>query len=112
MNYLPPDYPCYYQTTAGQVINLDSVCKGQASVTIEAQRIITVTLAQYNQIKNGMTYNQVSQILQTPGRKLIEMQSPQGFTKSTYYWENFDQSKCWVDFSNGLVVKKLQSDLK
>lgn len=109
-----PDYPCFMRTASGRIINLTSLCESQKSTTvaIESPKIISISLAQYNQIKKGMKYEKVVQILKSPGVKLSEGDTAMGFKSSGYFWENLDGSFVSVDFNGGMMVSKLQKDLK
>lgn len=95
-------------------MNLTSMCESQKSTTvaIESPKIINISLAQYNQIKKGMKYEKVAQILKSPGVKLSEGDTAMGFKSSGYFWENLDGSFLSVDFNGGMMVSKLQKDLK
>ena len=109
-----PDYPCFMRTASGRIINLTSMCQSQKSTTvaIESPKIINISLVQYNQIKKGMTYEKVVQILKSPGLKLSEGDTGMGFKSSGYFWRNLDDSFLSVDFNGGVMVSKLQKDLK
>lgn len=111
---IEPDYPCFMRAASGRVIDLTSMCKGQQSTAaaIESPKSINISMAQYNQIKKSMTYDQVTQIFKSPGLRLFESDTAMGFKSSRYHWENLDGSFAGVDFNGGMMTSKIQKDLK
>jgi hypothetical protein len=70
-----------------------------------------VTLAEYNQVANGMTYEQVSAIFRSPGTKRTDT-NVAGYHHQIYTWNGTtDRSIVTVTFQNGMVVLKVQVGL-
>ena len=70
-----------------------------------------VTLAEYNQVANGMTYQQVSAIFRSPGTKRTDTNIA-GYHHQIYTWNGTtDRSIATVTFQDGMVVLKVQAGL-
>ncbi|MGN0194165.1 MAG: hypothetical protein ACI39G_03525 [Pseudoramibacter sp.] len=78
----------------------------------------TITQAQYNQINNGMTYDQVKQLIGSDGTKLSEStyKDAQGNTINVqiYYWKGngSSDSNANITFQGGAVASKSSYGLK
>lgn len=74
-----------------------------------------VTLAEYNEIQYGMSYDQVVAIVgDDPTSGASASGGPYGASAWAYVWENDDDSRMVVTFAttNGSVVAKAQQDLE
>lgn len=77
-----------------------------------------VTMDEYNQIENGMSYEQVTGILGSPGVQQSENQLPgvagymPSITTVMYMWQNGDGSNMNVMFQNDKMVQKGQFGLR
>jgi hypothetical protein len=69
-----------------------------------------VTSAKYGQIREGMTYEQVSQVIGTPGEEMSRV-ALADYTTVMYVWKNADGSNMNVTFQNGRLVAKAQFGL-
>lgn len=70
-----------------------------------------VTLAEYEQIREGMTYEQVKTIIGTPGQELSRSDLA-GYTTVMYSWSNTNGSNMNAMFQNGRLVNKAQFGLR
>lgn len=72
------------------------------------------TKAEYEQVKEGMTYDQVTQIIGGEGRVLKEVQKSNGVTTTIYHWNGNGgpASFAQISFEGGKVVSMLQSGLQ
>ncbi|TDX48314.1 DUF3862 domain-containing protein [Orenia marismortui] len=69
------------------------------------------TLEQFNQIKNGMSYDKVVEIVGDGGELSSETEM-MGTKTSIYTWQNTSGSNMMITFQNGKVVSKAQAMLK
>ena len=69
-----------------------------------------VTLAEFNRIKDGMTYSQVCEIIGVRGTE-TSRSSLVGITTVMYSWTNDDYSNMNAMFQNGGLVSKAQFGL-
>jgi len=69
-----------------------------------------VTQAKYDQIREGMTYEDVSQIIGTSGKEISRADSS-GSTTVVYYWLNADNSSMNATFRDGRLTGKTQFGL-
>ncbi len=70
-----------------------------------------VTLAEYEQIREGMTYEQVRGIIGAPGQELSRSDLA-GYTTVMYSWSNPNGSNMNAMFQNGGLVNKAQFGLR
>lgn len=70
-----------------------------------------VTLAEYEQIREGMTYEQVRTVIGTPGEELSRSDLA-GYTTVMYSWSNPNGSNMNAMFQNGRLVNKAQFGLR
>jgi len=70
-----------------------------------------VTLAEYEQVREGMTYEQVRSIIGTPGQELSRSDLA-GYTTVMYSWSNPNGSNMNAMFQNGRLVNKAQFGLR
>lgn len=70
----------------------------------------TITMEKYSQLKNGMSYENVSQILGSKG-EMLSSGDLLGSEITTYVWKNPDGGNLTVVFSNktGLFMKGAQN---
>ena len=89
------------------------LCVGVVLVMLAVQGCSTpkATLSQYEQIENGMTEQEVVQIMGSPGEALMSMSLPAG-TSKVLQWKNSETSGLFVGFSDGKVISKSQAGLK
>jgi hypothetical protein len=69
-----------------------------------------VTMAQYEAIQSGMTYEQVSQIIGSAGEEMSRAEMA-GFESASYSWQNPDGSNVMAVFSDGALQTKAQFGL-
>jgi hypothetical protein len=69
-----------------------------------------VTKAEYDQIREGMTYEQVRSIIGAPGEE-ISRSDLAGFTTVMYSWTNANGSNMNAMFQNNRLVNKAQFGL-
>lgn len=83
-------------------------CKGDIRISEGRENRKEITMADYNQIRNGMTYGQVNKIFG------IESSCDEDKDKSVrvYSWRNSNGSYMRVTTNNNLVINKEQSGLK
>lgn len=88
----------------------DSVQKSVSGVSDESEYI---TMEEYNKIKTGMTYEEVKEIIGSPG-ELSSTSSVGNYTVSIYTWygNGTAGSNANVTFQNGYVSGKAQVGLK
>ena len=70
-----------------------------------------VTLAAYMQIQNGMTYEQVREIIGTAGEE-ISRSNIAGYSTVMYSWKNWNGSNMNAMFQNDQLVTKAQFGLR
>lgn len=71
-----------------------------------------VTLAEFDQITPGMTYEQVVAIVGTDGKVTSEMSGGAGFNSKSYSWAGPGCcSNAIVSFTDGKVASKVQTGL-
>ena len=72
---------------------------------------VGLTLQTFNQIQNGMSYQQVASILGSPGTQSAETNLG-GYDDTIYMWTaNGGLANANVEFQNGVVVSKAQAGL-
>lgn len=72
-----------------------------------------VTLSEYQQVQDGMTYEQVVAIIGDNGHMLSEMVLPGlDIDSRQYIWENADFSEAQISFDHGKVAGRSQHNLK
>jgi hypothetical protein len=71
----------------------------------------TVTLAEYEQIRDGMTYFQVTAIIGAGGQEMSRSDLA-GYTTVMYGWSNSNGSNMNAMFQNGRLVNKAQFGLR
>ncbi|PZO36088.1 MAG: hypothetical protein DCF19_22545 [Pseudanabaena frigida] len=83
-------------------------CTGDIGFSKGGENRKKITMADYNQIRTGMSYGQVNKILGT------ESSCEEGKDKSVraYSWRNSDGSYMRVTSNNNSVINKEQSGLK
>jgi hypothetical protein len=69
-----------------------------------------VTKAQFDQLRDGMTYDQVKQLLGDPGEQIAH-QNLMGLTDDMYRWTNWNGSLMMLMFQNGRMISKNQFNL-
>lgn len=70
-----------------------------------------ITLAEFDQISTGMTYEQVTTVVGSPGTVSSEMNTP-GMASKSYKYDGGTVSTAIVTFSDGKVQTKTQFGLK
>jgi hypothetical protein len=70
-----------------------------------------VTMSEYSQVQNGMSYSQVANIIGDPGRETTRSEVA-GFTTVGYSWQNSDGSNMQAMFQNGALITKAQAGLR
>lgn len=88
----------------------EGYAKGQATVQPTTQ--VTFTLAQFNKISTGMSYEDVKAIMTIDGTVLSEGDFGDGLKVVVLQWMNEDGSNMNVTFNNGQVTMKAQAFLE
>jgi outer membrane protein assembly factor BamE (lipoprotein component of BamABCDE complex) len=70
-----------------------------------------LSLEQYNRLKTGMTYDEVADIMGSPGTETSSSQIGR-FKTSSYKWEGEDFQMVLCVFSNDKLTSKTQANLK
>lgn len=70
----------------------------------------TITYEKYQKIQNGMTYDELFNIIGVNGIEMSRV-SISGYTTVSYSWENLDGSNIIVMLQNGKVISKAQAGL-
>jgi hypothetical protein len=70
-----------------------------------------ITLAKFNQIQNGMTIQQIQELIGSEG-KLLASNNAGSTSGKVYWWQNQQGSNAIVEFKNDLVISKSQAGLK
>jgi hypothetical protein len=70
-----------------------------------------ITLAKFNQIQNGMTIQQIQELIGSEG-KLLGSTNAGNISGKVYSWQNPQGSNAIVEFKNDQVVSKSQAGLK
>jgi hypothetical protein len=70
-----------------------------------------ITLAKFNQIQNGMTIQQIQELIGTEG-KLLASTNAGSTSGKVYWWQNHQGSNAIVEFKNDQVISKSQAGLK
>ncbi len=88
------------------------VTTGGPSATQPAAAIfgMPVTMAEFSQIKPGMSYEEVEAIIGSPGEEMSRSELA-GFTTVMYVWKNATGSNMNAMFQNGALVNKAQFGL-
>ncbi len=71
-----------------------------------------ITLEKYNQVKAGMTYDQVFAILKVHGEELSRVSIPGTPETVLFAWKNWDGTNMNVTFQGGKVTTKAQFGLR
>jgi len=69
-----------------------------------------VTMAEYQQISDGMTYDEVTAIIGAPGKELSSS-NVAGYSTVMYMWSNEGGSNMNAMFQNGKLINKAQMGL-
>jgi hypothetical protein len=70
-----------------------------------------VTLAEYDSIQDGMSYQQVCNTVGAMGVEVLQA-GGSGYSTSSYLWVNSDDSRMSVAFLNGKMFFKAQKGLR
>jgi hypothetical protein len=70
-----------------------------------------ITLTKFNQIQNGMTIQQIQELIGNEG-KLLGSTNAGNISGKVYSWQNPQGSNAIVEFKNDQVVSKSQAGLK
>jgi hypothetical protein len=71
-----------------------------------------ITLSEYSQVQNGMSYSQVAAIIGDPGQETGRTDAPElNLTITMYSWQNPDGSNMQTQFSNDKLTTKAQAGL-
>jgi hypothetical protein len=95
----------------GSLIPNTNTTKPETGVTIPSVGEQFVTFEKYQKIENGMTYEQVKQIIGHEGEELSQNEIA-GIKTIMYQWVNKNGSNMNAMFQNDAVVQKSQFGLK
>lgn len=95
----------------GSLIPDTNTTKPQTGITIPSVGEQFVTFEKYQKIENGMTYDQVKQIIGHEGEELSQNEIA-GIKTIMYQWVNKNGSNMNAMFQNDDVVQKSQFRLK
>lgn len=87
-------------------LKTESAARQQAAQQVDR----AVTLAEYEQIRPGLSQVQVRSLLGRSGREVGRIAAPDALT-TLYIWQNPDGSHLSVTFRDEIVVTKAQSRL-
>lgn len=108
------DVPCHMVTKNGSTIDLARLCGGTPQVSAASRQ--AVTLEKFNQVKPGMTLEQVNQIMGFPGTQLTEGSTSRSVTGEiravSYGWKNPNGSRVAVVFINDKVNSVREEGLR
>lgn len=82
---------------------------------IQSQPASNITLAKFNQLQNGMSYEQVVQVLGAPGEVMSENAFGEGAYRThtvMYTWQVGVMANMNCMFQNGKLMSKAQFGLK
>ena len=102
--------PTPASTTPTPTSTLSSPTPNPSSVA-EGPYRVGVTLANYNRLQTGMTYDQVRQILGKDGEVRIRANTAK-FVSLTYAWKGDDSGELFGIFHDDKLVKKSEYSLK
>ncbi len=88
--------------------SITSIDVGEA---VSAPRLPGVTLANYDRVQNGMTYEEVAAIFGGPGGLVVEMEFA-GARAEIYQWNAAAGGYAQISFLNGGVYQKRKFGLK
>ena len=71
----------------------------------------SLTIAQYNQVKNGMTYQETVDAIGSEGTEVSSTEIS-GYKTATYKWEGENYSFIFLTFQNDKLISKTQTNLK
>jgi hypothetical protein len=71
-----------------------------------------ITLTKFNQIQNGMTIQQIQELIGSNEGKLLGSTNAGNISGKVYSWQNPQGSNAIVEFKNDQVVSKSQAGLK
>lgn len=96
----------------GFMVIVGVVAGGKAAHDVQQQQQAnTITLAQFNRIQNGMTYQQVVQIIGRQGTVISE-NSIAGIHNIMYQWEAGFMANMSAMFQDGKLIQKSQFGMK
>jgi outer membrane protein assembly factor BamE (lipoprotein component of BamABCDE complex) len=93
------------------LLNLISGCSNDDEVKKEAEKSDSklITLQQFNQVKKGMTYEEVTEITGVEGKPMTEKEDK----TAMYAWDGVaPDSFMALTFKNGKLTQKVQNGLK
>ena len=76
---------------------------------------VKATLAQYSQVQNGMTEDQVLRIMGSPGEEIVSYEFGGQLAEASskvLQWKNDEASVLVVSFGDGRVIAKSQAGLR
>jgi len=88
---------------------------GIAAPTVVPKNQPDITMAEFNQIKNGMAYEQVTSIIGGPGEMMVETGTPGDplyTVKYQFKGEGIINSNAQLTFQSGKLNTKAQMGLK
>ena len=108
--YLNPDNSIYMIRYCDVVFYEDGTVKNTIDSYYES---LYITMAEFNQIQTGMTYEEVVAIVGSPG-EIISTSTVAGYTVTmiSWYGDAYSGANANVTFSNGEVTAKAQIGLK
>ena len=71
----------------------------------------SLTMEQYNQVKNGMTYQEAVAAVGSEGTEVSSTEIS-GYKTATYKWEGENYSFIFLTFQNDKLISKTQTNLK
>jgi hypothetical protein len=77
-------------------------------------KVVPITMAAFDQLKNGMSYAEAARILGSRGTTQGELKMPNG-SMAMYSWKGRGENGDWnitARFDNGKLVNKVQAGLK
>ena len=93
------------------VSNVQPVNKNAAPINQNKKSNSEPTLADYNQIKNGMSYKQVEVVIGSPGTEMSSTEYGE-YKTQTYKWDGENYAMLYAVFQNDKLISKTQNNLK
>lgn len=72
----------------------------------EKRTVRQLTRADFDQLREGMLYPQIMEVLGGPGDRISETRQSDLMTLVSYRWSNSDGSSIWVDFKRVTIEKE------
>jgi hypothetical protein len=72
----------------------------------EKRTVRQLTRTDFDQLREGMLYPQITEVLGGPGDRILETRQSDLMTLVSYQWSNSDGSSIWVDFKRVTIEQE------